>query len=150
MRDTRLPQHAPFSQRQLGCRERDVLGVRNDASSHRLFCSSAATEALAARAGRRCGTVGDTVSFGRVSRLCCLSSHACSAFLFHFKTVIFGRKEGLLPQTEPGTYWISPTGRLIQESSSASSQTQVLPKNTLSLSGVVQHYPMESAGKTVT
>ena len=101
-------------------------------------------------AGRRCGTAEDTVAFGRVSGLCCLSSHAHSAFLFHFKLTIFGRRAGLLPRTEPRMYWIRPTGRLVWESSSTSSQAGVLPKNALRLPGVVQRYPMESAGKTVT
>lgn len=92
----------------------------------------------------------DTVSFGRVSRLCCLTSHTCSALLFHSRMTIFGRKVGLLPQTEPGVYRFRPTGHLIWESLSASGQAWVLPKNALSLPGVAQHYPMESVGKTVT
>lgn len=139
-----------FPQRQPDHWEQGVLGVCNHASSQRLLWFSPAAEASAAGAGRHCGTAGDTVPFGRVSGLCCLSSHARSAFLFHFKPTIFGRKAGLLPQTEPRMYWIRPTGRLIWESSSTSGQARVLPKNALSLPGVVQRYPMESAGKTVT
>lgn len=133
-----------FPQRQPGRWEQGVLGFCNHAFSHPLFCFSAAAEASAAGAGRRCGTAGDAVvSFGRVSGPGCPSSHPRSAFLFHFGLTIFGREVGLLPWTEPRMYWIRPTGRLIWETSSASGQAQVLPKNAVSLPGVVQRYSME-------
>lgn len=76
--------------------------------------------------------------------------HAPSAFWFHFKPMLFGRKVGLLPRAEPRMYWIRPKGHLTRESLSASGQTWVLPKNALRFPGAVQCYPMESAGKAVT